>query len=155
SCSFVCARSSCGVRLLCGVGNDRRSRLCLVREDDPLDAPTIPRDARKNEVDSTRSRWPAGGNSCVVCSASIRGGIHLCWRGTEWTYGVSAYGTSGCAEAARNDVVVRIRQRGRHFWSKSLHWSNDWRSSWKLSPCGSATNHCESGSLRISRHGDG
>jgi H+/Cl- antiporter ClcA len=80
--------------VLCGFGTDWRSRFYLVRKDDPLDAPAIPRDARNNEVDSTCGRRPAGGNSRVVCSSSIKCWIYVRWRRPEWTYGLPAYGTS-------------------------------------------------------------
>src|SRR5262245_24825872 len=154
SCTSVCARSSCGVRILCRIGTDWRPCLCLVREDDPLDAPTIPGDARKNKVDSTCSRRPAGGNSRVVCSSSIRRWLYVRWRRTEWTYGVPAYGASGCAEGTRDDVILCIWQRGRHFRTEPLHWCDDWRSSWKPGSCRFSTVHGESGSLRLSGDGD-
>src|SRR5262245_31426553 len=154
SCTSVCARSSRGVRLLCGIGSDWRSCLCLVREDDPLDAPTIPRDARKNKVDSTCSRRPAGGNSRLVCSSGIRRWLYVRWRCTERTYGVPAYGASGCAEGTRDDVIVCIWQRRRHFRTEPFHWCDDGRSSRKPGACRPTAIHRESRSLRVGRDGD-
>src|SRR6185369_17654318 len=105
-------------------------------------------------MDSTCSRRPARGNSRVVCSTSSRCRIHLRRRRAERTYGVSAHGSSGCAEGTRDDIIVRVRQCRRYFRAKPLYWCDDGRSSWKPGPRRSATIHGESGSVCVGRNGN-